>query len=233
MPSERGHTWQDIRNRIRDNIKNNVWSPGELIPGEVDLAKEFGCARTTVNRALRELAIKGVVNRKRKAGTRVATQSARRVTAEIPIIRKQVEDRQRAYCFSVLECRRQVPGRAIREALCIGENTKALHVRCVHNADEQPFIYEDRWINTQTIPAVVNADLRTISANEWLVENVPFTNGEFVLEATKAGASVAKALRLDPNDAVLRSRRSTWLDGDSVTLVNLYYSPGYQMHFNI
>lgn len=233
MPGERSHTWQDIQAKIRDKIKNQVWSPGDLIPGEVVLAEEFGCARTTVNRALRELANSGVVNRKRKAGTRVATQAAHRVTAEIPIIRKQVEDQQRVYHFSVLECRRQVPGKAIQTAMQLSTKAKALHVRCVHYADDQPFIYEDRWINTLTIPAVVNADLREISVNEWLVKNVPFTYGEFVLEATNAGSSIAKALEMDPNDAVLRSRRTTWLEGDSVTLVNLYYSTGYQMHFVI
>ena len=233
MPSGRNHTWQDIQNRILDNIKNQIWLPGELIPGEVVLAEEFGCARTTVNRALRELANTGVVNRKRKAGTRVATQSTRTITAEIPIIRTQVEDRQSVYRFSVLECRRLAPGKAVQTAMRLRAKTKALHVRCVHYADEQPFIYEDRWINTLTIPAVVDVDLRKISANEWLVKNVPFTNGEFVVEAVKAGSSIAKALELDSTDAVLQSRRTTWLEGDSVTLVNLYYSPGFQMHFLI
>lgn len=233
MPSERSHTWQDIHDQIRDKIKNQVWSPGELIPGEVVLAEEFGCARTTVNRALRELANSGVVNRKRKAGTRVASQAAHKVTAEIPVIRLQVEEQQSMYRFSVLECRRLVPSKAVQTAMQLSAKTKALHIRCVHYADDHPFIYEDRWINTQTIPAVLNTDLHEISVNEWLVRNVPFTNGEFVLEAIDANNTIAKALELDTNDAVLQSQRTTWLEGDSVTRVNLYYAPGYQMQFFI
>ena len=45
-----------------------------MIPGEEALAREFGCARATVNRALRDLAEAGVLERRRKAGTRVALQ---------------------------------------------------------------------------------------------------------------------------------------------------------------
>jgi GntR family histidine utilization transcriptional repressor len=40
-------------------IADGDWKPGELIPGEVDLADEFGCARATVNRALQDLADAG------------------------------------------------------------------------------------------------------------------------------------------------------------------------------
>ena len=77
--------------------------PGQLIPREVELAAQFGCARTTVNRALRDLAQTGVIDRKRKAGTRVAMQKARRVTAEIPVIRTQIESTGRQYRFDILK----------------------------------------------------------------------------------------------------------------------------------
>lgn len=233
MRSERGHTWQDIQDRIRENIKTRVWAPGELIPGEAVLAEEFGCARTTVNRALRELATTGAIDRKRKAGTRVAMQTARRVTAEIPIIRAQIEAQQCDYDFSVLECRKQGPSAGVRAAMQLSAKAKALHIRSIHYADEKPFIYEDRWVNIRTIPSILNIDVQKTSINEWLVENVPFTNGEFIVEATRAGTTCARALALDPDDAVLKSQRSTWLEGDSVTRVNLYYAPGYQMRFVI
>ena len=54
-----------------------------------------------------------------------------------------------------------------------------------------------------------------------------------IMVPERIDSSIAKALELDSTDAVLQSRRTTWLEGNSVTLVNLYYSPGYQMHFVI
>lgn len=233
MTSAKTHRWQDIQDLIITNIKDRTWAPGDLIPGEVALAEQYGCARTTVNRALRELAATGVIDRKRKAGTRVALQKTRRVTAEIPVIRAQVEEQGMSYHFDLLKNELAIPSARVRAELKIKNTAKALHIRSVHYADDHPFIYEDRWINTQTIREIKAVDLSITSANEWLVQHVPFTSGEFVVEACKASKTVAKILGLKVDDSVLVSRRATWLEGQSVTAVNLYYATGYQMRFEI
>jgi len=186
-----------------------------------------------VNRALRELAATGVIDRKRKVGTRVAIQKARRVTAEIPVIREQVEKNAQVYRFSILENRMVIPPLYISETLRTNKKVKLLHLRSVHFADELPFIYEDRWINTKTIKEVESVDLTQTGVNEWLVQNVPFTNGEFLVEASAPGTAVAKALQLSKDEPVLSSRRTTWLADQSVTTVSLCYAPGYQMRFEI
>lgn len=233
MSSTRSHTWQDIQERIRNNIEDRTWSPGDLIPGEVALAKQFGCARTTVNRALRELAATGVIDRKRKAGTRVAMNRARRVTAEIPVIRAQVEALGKKYRFDILENRTLVPPVFIRKTMNLGAGKKALHIRSVHYAGGKPFIYEDRWINTNTIADIRQVDLAQTSANEWLVQNVPFTSGEFIVESCVPAKTVIKALELSSSEQVLESRRTTWIAEKSVTTVALYYQPGFKMRFEI
>ena len=64
-------THRGIREAIRARIVAGEWKLGELIPGEVDFAEQYGCSRTTVNRALQALAEEGIVERKRKGGTRV------------------------------------------------------------------------------------------------------------------------------------------------------------------
>ncbi|MFK7997661.1 MAG: UTRA domain-containing protein [Granulosicoccus sp.] len=233
MTTIRSHTWQDIQERIRANIRNRIWSPGDLIPGEIELAEQYGCARTTVNRALRELASTGVIDRKRKAGTRVALQKTRRVSAEIPIIRAQVEDQNRAYRFDILKKENVKPTHRIKQAMQIGPGCKVLHILSVHYADDTPYIYEDRWVNTQTISEINKVDLSKTSANEWLVQHVPFTSGEFFIAACKAGTAVAKALEINIDEPVLNSRRVTWLEDQSVTNVNLYYATGHQLRFEI
>ncbi len=233
MSTSRSHTWQDIHERISHKISSRVWLPGDLIPGEVELAAQYGCARTTVNRALRELARTGVIDRKRKAGTRVAMQQARTVTADIPVIRAQVEAQGHAYRFELLENRRLKPVPIIKDQMKIKGSLKPLHLRSIHYADDTPFIYEDRWINTQTVAEIKQVDLSVTSANEWLVQNVPFTCGEFIVEACAVPSPVAKALGLPKSTPVLKSQRTTWLQDSSVTTVCLYYKFGYKMRFEI
>ena len=63
------NSWQSVQDEVLRRIHNRIWKPGAQIPNETDLAKEFNCGRTTVNRALRELAESGILERKRKSGT--------------------------------------------------------------------------------------------------------------------------------------------------------------------
>ncbi len=86
-------SWEAIRAEVLNRIRTRVWPPGALIPSEEALAEEFGCARATVNRALRELADAGVLERKRKAGTRVAALPVRKATLDIPVIRQEIAAR--------------------------------------------------------------------------------------------------------------------------------------------
>ena len=69
---------------MREWIQTGIWKQGGLIPVEAALVKEFSCVRATVNRALRELAQKGILERHHKAGTRVVTPVGRSANFEIP-----------------------------------------------------------------------------------------------------------------------------------------------------
>ena len=60
--------WQSVHDEVLRRIHTRQWKPGDLIPKEVELAEQLGCARATVNRALRELATEGFLDRRRKAG---------------------------------------------------------------------------------------------------------------------------------------------------------------------
>ena len=51
--------WEGVRDEVLRRIRVREWVPGAVIPGEEALAVEFGVARATVNRALRELAEAG------------------------------------------------------------------------------------------------------------------------------------------------------------------------------
>lgn len=53
---------------------------GSFLPGEIELAQQFGVSRVTARRALNELAREGLVDRKRRSGTQV---TPRTITAPI------------------------------------------------------------------------------------------------------------------------------------------------------
>ena len=104
-------------------INAREWKPGDFIPNEAELSVEFGCARATVNRALRNLAESGLLDRRRKAGTRVALHPVRKATLDIPVIRYEIEGKGQTYRHSVLLQERLAPPSGIRALMPEGGTT--------------------------------------------------------------------------------------------------------------
>lgn len=223
-------SWQSIRDEVLRRIRAREWRPGQLIPHEADLATEFGCARTTVNRALREVADSGMIERRRRAGTRVALHPVRRATLEIPVLRVEIERRGQVYGFTLLSRAAELPPPGICARMGSAPDRPLLHLTGLHTADGQPHALEDRWIATDAIPAAAQADFTTISPNEWLVLNVPFEGGDLTFSAHAASEGEARALRCAPGEALFVTERSTFQAGRSLTSVRLVFAPGHRVH---
>ena len=191
-------SWQAVQDEVRRRIARRVWKPGDYIPHEAELAREFGCARATVNRALRELAEEGLLDRRRKAGTRVALNPVRRARIDIQVIREEIEAKGAAFPsrgFSSGSCARRRPISVTGWARGAGQ--AMLHLRTLYTADGAPYVHEDRWVNPEAVPAVLDETFSDISPNEWLVREVPFEGGRFHIlgDDLDARRSVGPVLR--------------------------------------
>lgn len=220
-------TWQSVRAEALRRIRAREWPPGSQIPHEADLATEFGCARATVNRALRDLAEAGFLDRRRKGGTRVALTPVRKATFDIAIIRHDVEGRGQDYGYRLLSDSEERPPAAIRQALRLPQSVVMRAVRALHLADGKPFCLEQRWINPALVGADVSFDM--VSANEWLVRNLSYSGGDFSFYATPATDDLAAVLDCPSGSALFAIDRTTFLDQQPITAVTLTYAPGYRM----
>jgi GntR family histidine utilization transcriptional repressor len=221
--------WQQIRDELRRRIRDREWLPGAAIPSEVDLAREFGVARATMHRALRELADAGTLERRRRLGTRVAMHPVRQARFGIPLLRREIEDAGAVYGYRLVSREVRVAPTTVSEALGIPHRAVLTHVRAVHSADGRPYVLEDRWVHARRVPGFATADLASISANEWLLANVPVTTGEMTLTAERAGSEAARLLECQPSEPVVTVRRVTWRDGAGITQVRLVYAPGHAL----
>ncbi|NCO85518.1 MAG: UTRA domain-containing protein [Rhodobacterales bacterium] len=222
-------SWQAIEAEVLRRIHARDWPPGSAIPNEADLAQSFGVARATVNRALQSLAEAGILDRRRKAGTRVALHPVRRATLRIPILRHEVEAAGQPYACRLL-ARDEAPApEVVTQALRLPSDAPLLHLRALHLAGGAPHALEERWVNAAAVPAILSAPLDTISANEWLVANAPFTSGDFSIAAANATTDEAAALACQPGAALVEVLRTTWDGARPITWVRLLHAPGYRM----
>ena len=222
-----------MQQEVRRRIKAREWRPGEMIPSEAELAAEFGCARATVTRALRGLAEAGLLDRRRKAGSRVALHPVRKATLDIPVLRNEIEAKGLAYCYRLLARRLCAPPAemAIRMKADAGE--RLLQLSGLHLAGARPYVLEGRWINPRVVPEVEAVDFEAISPNEWLVTHVPFEGGDIAFSATSASAEEARILDCRPGDGLFVIERMTWSGDQVITSVRLVFAPGYRMHTQI
>ena len=227
------NSWQSVQDEVKSRIRNRTWKPGELIPNEAALAAEFGCARTTVNRALRALAEAGLLDRRRKAGTRVAEHPVRKATLEIPIIRHEIEANGQTHGYALIATGTKAPPAPVRATMGLAPDARALKVQALHLANGRPYVFEDRWINLTTVPAAQDQDFAKISANEWLLTTAPYTHGDITFSAAAATGTAREMLKTDEGAPLFLIDRTTWDHDNAITTVRLSFAPGHQIHTQI
>ncbi|MCA0929391.1 GntR family transcriptional regulator [Ruegeria profundi] len=222
-------SYKDIKQTVLARIRSGKWQPDSLLPNEQELAVEFSCTRTTVNRAMRELAEEGYLERRRKAGTRVLSAPQRQARFTIPMVRDEVEALGGTYRYALVSADSETAPEWLSARLALSPKQSVVHVRCMHFNGNTPFQYEDRWIVTASVPQVQLADFSEVGPNEWLIQTVPFTNVELSFLASRANATVAGFLDVTEGDPVFTGERITWLEGQPVTFAKMYFAAGYRM----
>jgi GntR family transcriptional regulator, histidine utilization repressor len=223
------HTWQSVRNTLHGMILDGTYAAGDKLPKDDDIAKSLGCARTTVQRAMRDLSDCGLILRRRKGGTHVRKDPVTRTTIDIPITRREVEQKGQVYGYQLIRQTKAETPLSVIASFGLSAPEHMLHIQALHLADQRPYIYEDRWVSLQTAPDILTVDLTRHSANEWLVRNNPYSRCDIRFYATKAAGVYADILGTDETEALLVMERTTWIGDAPITTVKAVTPPGYQV----
>lgn len=222
-------TYKEVKSDILAKITKGDWAPGDLVPNEVDLASTYGCARATVNRAMRELADDGIIERRRKAGTRVRMTPLRQARFDIPVVRDEIQAKGGSYRYSLVSREIDLAPDWLRARVKLPKGGRTLHLVCMHYADGVPYEHEDRWISLSALPRAEDTDFSSECPTEWLLAAIPFSKAEINLSAGLADQKLSEYLDCAVGDPVFSAERSTWWEGDAVTHVRLTYRPGYRL----
>jgi GntR family histidine utilization transcriptional repressor len=218
-----------IKDEIARRIGDQTWKAGALIPGEEALAAEFGAARATVNRALQELARAGLIERKRKVGTRVALHPVREARFAIPIVAQEVAAAGAVYRYVLLAREPRPATEGDAERLGVAPGDTILHLQCLHLADERPYQFEDRLINPKAAPRALEESFERQGPNEWLVAAAPFSRAEFTFLAALPSGREAEVLGVDAHEPVFVGERRTWLLARPITAVRMVHPQTHRL----
>lgn len=214
-----------ILSDIQGNILSGRWGPGQRIPVEHELMRQYRCSRMTVNKVVTQLAQAGLIERRRKVGSFVRRPQSQSAVLSIPDIKTEVELLKLPYRFEILKRTKRVATREYRALLGTEEAVPVLELVCRHFAEDQPFCIEFRLVDLHAVPAAATANFDEVAPGAWLLRQVPWNVAEHRIRASGVGAEDAARLKVKLGTPCLIVERTTRISAFPITFVRLTY-PG-------
>ncbi|TDR73604.1 histidine utilization repressor [Paludibacterium purpuratum] len=222
--------YQQIKQDLLDRIAAGEWAVGEAIPPEQTLARDFGVARMTVNRALQDLTQAGVLVRRRGSGTYVAPPRIHTSLLQIRNIADEIAERGHHHDSALLRLE-TVPATA-DQALLFGIEAGDPLFRSVivHRENEVPIQVEDRLVNPAVAPHYLEQDFKSQTPSAYLSMVAPLIGAHYTVEARLPGREIALHLAIGTREPCLVVHRTTRTE-DRIASLAVLWHPGqlYQL----
>jgi GntR family histidine utilization transcriptional repressor len=215
--------YQRIKAWLLAEIHAGRWRAGELVPSEHELVRQFGVARMTVNRAIRELVTEGVLTRTQGAGTFVATTKFESTLVAIRSIAEEIRARGHAHRAEVLALTSLPADAAIAAAMQVEVGTPLYRSRILHHENEIPIQLEERWVQPELAPDYLAQDFDRTTPNEYLMRVAPLARVEYRIEARIPDRSIRERLAMGRDEPCLILYRRTFTGPRVASVANLYH----------
>ncbi|MEO8060565.1 MAG: histidine utilization repressor [Burkholderiales bacterium] len=225
MKAARTLPYATVKASLRERIARGGWQPGVRLPSERELVQEFGCARMTVHRALRELEEEGLIERRQGSGSFVAELHPISNLLRVRDIAEEIHERGHTHSTRVLGVAREKADATTAAAMRLPRGTAVVRVRLVHSESGVPIQLEDRHVNPVLAPDLLNCDFTQVTPSHVLFEHAPLTEAEQVVEAVLATKEQAQLLDVIEGSALLMVSRRTVSQGAVASIARLYH-PG-------
>jgi len=216
-------SFQQIKNHVLQRIHAGEWKEGDQIPTEAALGRQFGVARMTVNRALRELADEKSVSRIQGLGTFVAQQKYQSTLVAIRSIADEVRGRgdRHACVVKLLESVRAHA--ALAQKFEARRGIRLFHSILVHYENDVQIQVEDRWVNAALAPDYLRQDFAHSTPNEYLMRVAPLQGVSYRIEAKRPPAEIRNRLGMPAGEPCLVLYRTTRSMGTVASVATMWH----------
>lgn len=201
-----------LKHILRESI--GALQPDSAVPSEAELCQQFGVSRTTVRKALSDLAQEGLVYSVQGKGTFVsAHKKTSGWVAQTGGLFADMTERGFQVTMRVLEVGIVPAEENIANLLKVPVTTPVVRLMRLRFVDGKPFDIVTNYMPAARFPGLEKEDfndssLYTVLKNRY---GVKFTSGERLIEATNCTTEEARLLQIPPNSALL-VMRSTMFD---------------------
>lgn len=211
---------------LASSIADGSLPPGTQLPPEDSLIQRFDVSRTTVRKAIQNLASRGLIEIRRGKGTFVAMP---RITQELTELSGFVEDMQalgRTPTARLVDTGVVAADGAVARHLALTPGTLVVRIRRVRLADGVPTSFDETYLPRELGDKVVTHDLEAEPIFALLEQKygMPLVEAEYRLEAVSAEEDIARALGIEAGSAIFLVERTSYTEGGRpVDYEKLYY----------
>lgn len=199
--------YHQIYTSLRDEILSGALPFGASVPTEFEISSRFGVSRITARRAMQELTVSGLVERRRRVGTRVIHKARRPADTPTRTIDSLIAF-GRETVATLIEYGHVPAPVEVAEALEIEPGHEILRALRLRSAGGEPLGLIESVLPAEAANDVSAERLSQTPLLEILkASGHQIVAGQQVIAATGASLAVAAQLVLEPQAPVLRIER--------------------------
>ena len=179
----------------------------------------------TVNRALRELTAEGHLVRTQGLGTFVAKPKPLTSLLTVRSIDEEIFAWGGVHSSDILLLRAETLSLKLAVAMQLPQEAPIFHAVVVHKDRGRPLLLADRFINPACAPDLLQQDFEKQTITRYLLDTVPLTKVEHVIEAVMPDQETARLLKIGIDEPCLCLHRQTW-NGKTVATHSTLTYPG-------
>jgi len=210
--------YAQLKDGLRAEIDSGNWRPGDLLPGEPELCRQFDVSRTVVRQALKELSYEGLVVRRKGKGTFVASPKfTESHIQELSGFFKDMLDLGHTPYSQILRQEVTPASSVVAERLALQVGAPVVQIDRLRFVEDEPLVLVTTYLPYQLCPQLVDADLAHRSLYEYLetVCGLTLARGRRTIEAVAADEYQAGLLRVKPGAPLILLNSVSYLEGDT------------------
>ena len=192
-----------VKQFLKQGLAAGHWAPGALMPSEAELVARFAVSRMTVNRALRELQVEGLVLRTQGVGTFAAPLHPVSSTLTLRDLHEEIVARGHRHDAVVHLQRAEPAGPALAAQLGVAAGTDVFRTLIAHLENGVPLQCEDRYVNPACAPRYLEQDFTRTTPTHYLFEATALWRAQYSIEAARPTAEEARLLDIADDEPCL------------------------------
>jgi len=195
--------------QLRDEIMSGRRSHGDIMPTEAELCEHYGVSRITARRALAELSESGLVERRRRTGTRVIFRSpGRPLEAGVDQAVEALVAFGRQTEVRLIGLDEDPAAPDICDLLGLPQGAAVVHARRLRLLDGEPLGLVSSWMPSAIAAHIPASGLATTPVFELLrAAGLVIGSAHQTIMAELANAELAEWLRIPQRSALLMIER--------------------------